>query len=571
MILTMRRFLPHALSSLLLAACATPATPPQPEAPTVDDKAAVTRPFPDDAVYDLLVAEVALRQHDIATALQHYATQARKTGDLDLIETAARLARYVDDEPLAIEFAQQWIQQQDDTAEPHFILAMALSHQKRPLAALPHMARVLELGGNSNFAALAATALSLNEADQANFYTELSELAATHPSEPTIKIARALMLQYRGDAETALTVIKEVLSEEPDNAHALLIETRTLLQLGRRDEAIAQLKYAVDQHPRHKQLRHDLARTLVKEDIFQAKAHYEVLVNQNPNDSDLLLELMLINREIGNNADATAQLQTLSKDPAGRSRANYLLGRLAEEDQNWPDAMRYYEQATGSAEFDPASRRLASISLASEGDEKALERLKTLRLANPQYAPTIYLLEAEVLRKSDQRKRGFNLLTGAIKAYPDEIQLRYARSLFAERMGNIAAVEEDLRHIIDLEPDNAAALNALGYSLANLTSRLDEAEALVRRALALTPDDAAVIDSLGWILFLKGDITTAAELLGKAFSLSADHEIAAHYGEALWHLDKKEEARAAWRAGLKDKPDSSVILDTLKRLKLIDE
>ncbi|WP_372864700.1 tetratricopeptide repeat protein [Spongiibacter sp.] len=529
------------------------------------------RPLPDDSVYELLVAELSLRDQDLDTALQLYRHQADRTRDQGLIETTARLADYMDQYAVAADYAQRWLLREPDSSEAHFILASTLSRLGRPLDGLPHMQRVLELGGDSNFAAMAATTLSRPAGEIDAFFTALQAIARKHPQDNSLRIAQALMMQYRQREEEALAITRKVLAEEPANPHALLIETRTLSQLERHEEALERLKYAVDQNPRHKRLRHDLARRLVKTDLYQAKAHYEVLARQHPQDNDILLELILINRELSNTEEAEKQLQSLSNSPRQSSRAHYLLGRMAEEDQDWDDALRHYESATQLPEFDEASRRLASISLSTDGREQTLERLANWRQRLPEQAEFIYLLEAEILRKANLNQRGFALLSQGLEQLPNSDKLRYARSLFAERIGDLSAVETDLRHILARDPDNSAALNALGYTLANLSSRLDEAEQLVRRALELAPNDPAILDSYGWILLLKGDLQGALVHLEKAFDQSQDHEIAAHLGEAYWLLGREDDAYKVWQAGLRDTPDSPIIYDTQKRLNLLND
>ena len=560
-------------SAVLLTACALPASQPTmpPSEPQVTEANLPSRPLPEDSVYDLLLAEFALRNQDLNTALAQYRKQADATGDAELIATTARLADYMDRYTIAETYAMRWLKTDSDASEAHFILANALARQGQALDALPHMERVLELGGDSNFATLSAAALTRPDNEKAAFYHAIKDALQRHPTNNSLRTGTALMLQYHHEEDAALSMIHQVLDEEPDNVHALLIETRTLSQMGREDEALTRLKYAVDNNPHHKRLRHDLARRLVKTDLYQAKAHYEVLARQYPQDHDILLELMLINRELDNDSDADQQLKALSDDPEHRSRAHYVLGRLAEEERDWADALNHYENATQSPEFSEASRRLASISLSTEGQEKALKRLKALREAQPQQAEILYLLEAEILRKERLNQRGMRLMTQALKELPDSDQLRYARSLFAESMGDLKTVETDLRHILARKPDDVAALNALGYTLANLSSRLDEAQQLITRALALDPDDPAILDSYGWVLLLKGTPQEALNYLERAFAQDSDHEIAAHLGEAYWLLGREDDARKVWQEGLKNTPDSPIIYDTLKRLKVIDD
>ncbi|GIT48634.1 MAG: hypothetical protein Ct9H300mP14_05620 [Gammaproteobacteria bacterium] len=91
-----------------------------------------------------------------------------------------------------------------------------------------------------------------------------------------------------------------------------------------------------------------------------------------------------------------------------------------------------------------------------------------------------------------------------------------------------------MRRLIELEPDNAHAYNALGYTLADQTDRLDEALVLIERALVLLPEDPFILDSMGWVHYRLGNNDLAREYLQKAIDLRLDAEIAAHLGEVLW-------------------------------------
>ena len=134
------------------------------------------------------------------------------------------------------------------------------------------------------------------------------------------------------------------------------------------------------------------------------------------------------------------------------------------------------------------------------------------------------------------------------------------------KLGNLALMEQDLLEIIAHEPNNATALNALGYVLANRTDRLDQAYQLISRALAAKPNEPAILDSLGWVEYRRGNLTKALELLSQAHKAFPDHEVSAHLGEVLWKLDKTEQALTIWRKALKDTPDSVILRETIQRL-----
>jgi tetratricopeptide (TPR) repeat protein len=138
--------------------------------------------------------------------------------------------------------------------------------------------------------------------------------------------------------------------------------------------------------------------------------------------------------------------------------------------------------------------------------------------------------------------------------------------MLAEKRGDLGQLEKDLRTIIAREPDNAMALNALGYTLSDRTTRYAEAKALIEKAHQINPDDPAVLDSLGWVNYRLGNLPEAERLLRQAFAAFPDHEVAAHLGEVLWAAGKQREARQVWIKALNDQPDSPILRATVLRL-----
>lgn len=525
-----------------------------------------TRPFPDDSVFDLLVAEFALRRQHFDLALNNYLYQARETRDPGVVAAAARLARFVNDDRAAMEAVDLWLALEPDNLDAHYLAAATLAKMRKPQQALPHMAKVLKAGGETNFAALAASALTLPNTEQQEFLAGLERLLASHPDDPSLKTAKALMLQYRNKEKEALELIRDVLEKDPTDLHALLIETRLLEQLSRPEEALERMRFAVQAHPDNKRLRLQLAQSLTRADLEEARAHYAILAQQYPEDPDILLGLALINRELGDTQAARQQLEQLRQLATHQSRAHYFLGRIAEEEQRWNDALAHYRQVGPSEEFSSAVKRLAIIAEQEKGLDEARRELADVREQYPEHEVQLTLIESDLLFEHRAYRAGHDLLTRALEAYPQEPNLLYARSLFSERLRNVALLERDLRTILEADPDNATALNALGYSLAILTDRLEEARALVEKALEIRPQDPSIQDSYGWIAYRQGNLEMAHTWLERAFKQAKDHEIAAHLGEVLWKLGERERAREVWIDGLQHEPDSPIISETLQRL-----
>jgi Flp pilus assembly protein TadD len=137
--------------------------------------------------------------------------------------------------------------------------------------------------------------------------------------------------------------------------------------------------------------------------------------------------------------------------------------------------------------------------------------------------------------------------------------------MVAGELGHADILERDLGAILAADPDNASALNALGYTLADRGERLDEAHAMIERALTLRPDDPAILDSMGWVLFRLGRPAEALPWLRRALELADDGEIAAHLGEVLWNLGERSEARRVWRRAQEQTPDNKHLQRTLER------
>jgi Flp pilus assembly protein TadD len=131
------------------------------------------------------------------------------------------------------------------------------------------------------------------------------------------------------------------------------------------------------------------------------------------------------------------------------------------------------------------------------------------------------------------------LLDAALRETPDDTGLLYEAAMLAERIDRMDLLESRLRRVLELQPDHAHALNALGYSLADRGLRLEEAEALIARAHELLPDDPFILDSLGWVRFRRGDHDGALAHLERAYGMRQDAEIAAHLGEVLWSLGRR--------------------------------
>ncbi len=134
-----------------------------------------------------------------------------------------------------------------------------------------------------------------------------------------------------------------------------------------------------------------------------------------------------------------------------------------------------------------------------------------------------------------------------------------------EKLDRITDAETTLRRLVELKPDDAQSLNALGYTLVDRTSKLDEGFKLIERAHKLAPADPFILDSMGWALYRLGRLDEAEQYLVRAFAERPDPEIAAHLGEVLFAKGQPQKAREIWQSQLKASPDHPLLLETMRR------
>ena len=176
-----------------------------------------------------------------------------------------------------------------------------------------------------------------------------------------------------------------------------------------------------------------------------------------------------------------------------------------------------------------------------------------------------YLLEASLHEEDGAAEAEMDAYARGLAEFPDELEILYARALSWERRGRCRRAEADLRRILVIEPESIAALNALGYTLADRTDRYAEALELINRARAAEPDNAAIIDSYGWVLYRLGRTQDALVELRRAFALQKDAEIGAHLGEVLWVLGQREEARRYFEQAREIDPDNRALRRALEK------
>lgn len=526
-------------------------------------------PQQSDTVYQLLVAEFAGIRQAYPLSLQIYYDLAFTTRDPAVVARATRIASYLEAEEV-VDLARLWASVEPDNLEAR---ALSVYYLLRAGDLLPALEDALYLSSHGDPAALQALAAQAEALDRRDLGELLRQLEAAHrasPIDPEPIFALALANRQTNDLPAARDWAKQALTLAPEHEGAILLLSQLLYLQGDVAEALALIERSLDNQGDNRRLRLQYARFLTEVDLELARDQVTLLAGQYPDDLDLQYTLALINLELGHGEAAQKLLESLLSSPRHASNAHYQLAWLAERG-GYPDiALEHYRQVRTGAHLLPAIGQATRLLSLAQNSGEARNYLRNMRAAHPDLSLPLYQFEAELLLKQSSGEAAYRLLGEALQEHSNDTQLLYTRFIIAERLGRLDRVEANLQLILEQEPDNPTALNALGYSLTNMSSRYQEAYQMITRALEQEPDNPAILDSMGWVYYRMGSYERALYYLRAAFERLPDPEIAAHLGEVLWQTGETAQARKIWREGLENSPNNSIIHETLKRLDIDD-
>jgi tetratricopeptide (TPR) repeat protein len=562
----------------LLSGCSTltthPAAAEKPDTPAGDNPASEPSPklpaveLTPDLLYQLMAAEIAGQRGHLEQSAVNYLRVAYATRDPRIARRATRIAIYARDFKLAAEASQLWVEIAPDDPEARQSLAALLIREGRTDAALTHLEKLLQISAGAHERGFAlVTSLLSREQDKKRALAVMERLVAPRQKDPDALYAYAHLASIMGEQDKASEILDRVFAIKPDWSRALALKAQVLRRQGHKEEALATFKKAVDTDPKNTNLRLAYARVLVDaKQLKEAREQFQILSDQMPSNADVTYALGLLALEANDLDEAERQFGRLLTSGRHTDAAAYSLGQIAEQRDRWEQAIKWYSAVGEGDNYLDARVRIAVLLAKHQGLEKARRYLRSVQVHAPDDEVRLYLVEGELLRDAGRNKDAKAVYDEALQQYPDHPDVLYARAMVEERLGRVDLLEADLRRIIELDPDNAQALNALGYTLADQTKRYKEAYGYIKKALDQEPDDPAVMDSMGWVLYRMGRLEASRDYLQRAFDQTKDPEIAAHLGEVLWKLGRKDEARKVWDEALKEEGGHKFLQQTIQRL-----
>jgi tetratricopeptide (TPR) repeat protein len=519
-----------------------------------------------EMMFHFLAAEVAVGQGDLESAFEHYMKVVPHALDIDVASRATRIGLHIQS-PQAIEAAKIWTELAPDELEAWqalLILRIKSGDLDGADTAVESLMRAAENQGKDGFMQIAIVVSDQKELPAAREIIE--SLAERHADDAGAQYALGLALFGMKDDAGAEAALRKSLELKREDPRTWLLLSRVYEMQEREALSEETLRQGLEELPDNQLLRLALAERLVSHEKYEgAYEQFRILHDALPANDEISQALGGLTIELGKWEEAREIWNALLDKPGRRDRAHYFLAQVEQNTGNPDAAYKLYEKVDGLLMTD--ARIQMSRLLVEQGKvEEALKLLTVQRLLSPEDAIRLYLEEATVLSDAGRDIEVMELLDKALEEFPLHSDLLYARALQGEKMGDIGILERDLRKVIEQEPDHAQALNALGYTLADETTRFEEAFELISKAYTLMPESAAILDSMGWVHYRRGNLDEAIKFLEKAAAADKDGEIAAHLGEVYWAKGWRDKAMKVWMDALQRDPENPYVVSTMERL-----
>ncbi len=436
--------------------------------------------------------------------------------------------------------------------------------------------RIVTQGGElSPDAASARLARSLLHAGRtAEAIASIRQALAADPENARYLLLLGQAVEQGGDVSAALAELKRLAGVYPNSAAVVGLYARTLARAGRHDEGVAALRAAVSKAEGDAQLKLVDALAQVLTDALKfdeaVVAYDDLLKRRGIGDAPLIADadqdlastylerIVTLQRQAGRYDSALATVERMRRllGPAN-PMADFYAATVLREQGKRREALAAVRAARLKHPEQASLLRLEATTLAELGQvEEGAALLRARLRGNIEEDYATHLTIANLYLEAGKGKEAVEVARKLVEMTPAAQPELLAQSLVMlssaqERAGDFKGAEESLRRILARDPNNATALNNLGYFLTERGERLAEAAEMIGRAVRAEPANGSFLDSLGWVYFKLGQLDEAEKYLSDAARRSPrSATIHEHLGDLHQKRGKPEAARAAWQKAL---------------------
>jgi tetratricopeptide (TPR) repeat protein len=401
----------------------------------------------------------------------------------------------------------------------------------------------------------------------ADAYARALQVSPRDSTELKTRYASALLnAGARDDVGKAREVLTDLLSARPNDARVLYLLSQAQRRLGDSNGAEATARRVIAQNAKSPWGYYALAEALEERHQYQAVidaltpavADARSRATSDPLPLGLLLpHLGFAYQELGQLDKALAVFEEAHRvAPADPAVTGYLVqANIAAK--KYAAAVQLAHQARAELRDDLRLARLEAQALRQSGKaDEAVALLENTVKAHDD-DPSAYVALAQLYSEADRGAQALRVLQDAQVKFPADQSISFELGAVLDKQKRFADAEAAFKQVLSRDPDNAAALNYLGYMLAERGERLDESVGYIKKALELEPENGSYLDSLGWAYFKADKLDLAEQSLKRAAAqLAMNSVIQDHYGDLLFKRERYDEAIAAWTHALAGDGDS---------------
>jgi tetratricopeptide (TPR) repeat protein len=357
------------------------------------------------------------------------------------------------------------------------------------------------------------------------------EMAAQSPRDPQIQLSLCEIYLMKHDVVKARAAINKAKASAGNNPSVRYAEVAVLEEEGKNDQAIAAVKSMLDEG----------AKKTYSEDEVRRR---EVLLER-------LTLLYMKSDQTPQAVDAYRQIAVM--DPSAAAKVELEVIEIYRTAKDLPAARAEADAAVKKYPKDPKIAEAHALVLADQGKvNEAVAELRVLK-SKPSTGTEVEIAQLyEKAKRYGDMAKALDEGEKLAASNEDKISVLFLRGSMYDHEKKYDESEAEFRKVLAIDPDNANALNYLGYSLADRNVRLDEAYGMVKKALDLAPDQYAYMDSLAWVYYRQGKLDDAEALLLRALENTKDPTVHDHLGDVYFKEGKTKDAAAQWQASLKE-------------------
>jgi tetratricopeptide (TPR) repeat protein len=516
----------------------------------------------------LIEGENALQAGEYLKAAQEYRQAAQLSDNVDVARKATHIALRLGFNEEALLSATRWIELDEADEEARVLYTQLQIRTGNIREAKRMVEELVELDGENGDRRLLSLLPMLSEEDPRNADLLMRELAKPFKDSATAHYATAVLALQAGDAEYALEKAHRATELEPGWLKPKLVYGRALMLSGKLYPAIDYMEGIIGDNPEiDPDARMELAVMYLsagRDDDALSQVNQIQLEHAGRMDA---LRLMGIINFRQNNLDAAqSDFEDLLASGSYTMDAFYYLGRIADFRGEKKRAVQFYKQVREGENAVASQRRASALTaIQLEEPDDALHMLDEFADRNPEYAVDMVIAKAQLLAALERNEEALFYYNKAKEFRPENETTALGRAALLLNMDLINEAIGAYRYAVSRWPNSPLSLNALGYTLADRTDEIDEAEKLIRRALRFDPQSPAIIDSLGWVLYKQGNYAEALEQLNIAYSRFPDPEVASHLVDVLSEMGRHEEALELLAAAEERNPESDLLADVRER------